>query len=166
MGFDIQLYNGSYATLADFSALIHGKTLAGRLPEVTALAVNQGGPGTSVKILGRRFNGATSVRFGQTPAAAFTVVDDSTIEANSPDLVGGAGHLGEHPGRHVGERRWRHIHGLPCAGRLRCQPFHGVTVGWDDRDRNGQQLHWSLRGCGPVRRGRGLSRWCRPPGWW
>jgi hypothetical protein len=86
--FDSQLYNGSYATLADYSALIHGKTLAGRLPEITALAVNQGGAGTSVKILGRRLTGATGVRFGLMPAAGFTVVNDSTIEAKAPDLVG------------------------------------------------------------------------------
>ncbi|MBC7724914.1 MAG: IPT/TIG domain-containing protein [Burkholderiaceae bacterium] len=44
--------------------------------------------GATVTITGSCFAGATAVVFGNTPAASFTVVDDSTITAVSPAGVG------------------------------------------------------------------------------
>jgi len=42
--------------------------------------------GTPVTITGTGFTGATQVSFGPTPAAAFTVVDDTSITATAPTL--------------------------------------------------------------------------------
>lgn len=55
-------------------------------PTVTSLVPNNGldTGGTTVTVTGTGFTGATAVRFGPTPAASFTVVDDTTITAVSP----------------------------------------------------------------------------------
>jgi hypothetical protein len=55
-------------------------------PRVTAVSTLQGpsSGGTPVTITGTGFTGATQVRFGTTPAAAFTVVDDNSITATAP----------------------------------------------------------------------------------
>jgi uncharacterized protein YkwD len=45
--------------------------------------------GTAVTISGTGFTGATSVKFGTTPAAAFTVVSDTTLTATSPAHAAG-----------------------------------------------------------------------------
>jgi hypothetical protein len=59
---------------------------------VTSVSPNNGplGGGTAVTINGRGFSGGvTGVMFGATPAASFSMVDDSTITAVSPPQAGG-----------------------------------------------------------------------------
>ena len=51
------------------------------VPIIIWFTPSQGGPGTVVAISGISFTGATAVTFGDTPAALFTVYDDSTIYA-------------------------------------------------------------------------------------
>ena len=55
-------------------------------PIVTGVSPSSGPPsgGTSVAIAGLQLTGATSVDFGATPAASFTVNSDSSITATSP----------------------------------------------------------------------------------
>ena len=55
-------------------------------PLVTSLRARSGPPtgGTEVTISGTGFNGATAVRFGDTPARSFTVQSDTRIRAISP----------------------------------------------------------------------------------
>ena len=55
-------------------------------PTVTAVNPNTGSTsgGTPVVISGTNFNGATVVVFGANPAASFTVVNSTTINATSP----------------------------------------------------------------------------------
>jgi hypothetical protein len=86
--FDYQLYGGKYATLADYSALINATSPSGGSPVVTALAVTEGGLGSSVMIRGAQFTGTTQVRFGSTPATSFTVINDSNIDAEAPGVFG------------------------------------------------------------------------------
>ena len=86
--FDYQLYGGKYATLADYSALIHGSSNADGSPVVTALALTEGGAGSTVMIRGARFTDASQVRFGATAAASFTVINDSNIDAKAPGILG------------------------------------------------------------------------------
>ena len=63
------------------------------VPRVTSLSVNQGpsSGGTSVVITGTGLTGATSVSFGGTPAAGYTVTGDSSITAVSPMAPAGTG---------------------------------------------------------------------------
>ncbi len=58
----------------------------GVLPPPAVLSISpSGGPsGTSVKVAGSGFTGATAVTFGATPAASFTVVSDTQLTAVSP----------------------------------------------------------------------------------
>jgi hypothetical protein len=58
-------------------------------PEVTAIAPTFGPVtgNTKVAIAGKNFNGATSVRFGDLPAASFTVDSDTGITATAPRSV-------------------------------------------------------------------------------
>jgi IPT/TIG domain len=60
-------------------------------PTVTALAPNSGttAGGTPVVLTGTNFQGATAVAFGANPAASFTYVNSTTIDATSP--AGSAG---------------------------------------------------------------------------
>ncbi|MFE2873735.1 IPT/TIG domain-containing protein [Embleya sp. NPDC059259] len=53
---------------------------------VTSVAPNFGptAGGTSVTVTGTHFTGSTAVAFGATPAASFTVVNDTTITATAP----------------------------------------------------------------------------------
>lgn len=55
-------------------------------PVVTALTPNSGAPagGTPVVISGTGFTGVTAVAFGGTPAASFSFVNSTTINATSP----------------------------------------------------------------------------------
>lgn len=55
-------------------------------PTVTSVVPNAGldTGGTTVTVTGTGFTGATAVRFGPTPAASFSVVNDTTITAVSP----------------------------------------------------------------------------------
>lgn len=67
-------------------------TAPGTAPTVTALTPTSGpvAGGTSVTITGTGFTGATSVIFGTTPAAAFTVASATQITATSPAHAVGA----------------------------------------------------------------------------
>jgi hypothetical protein len=60
-------------------------------PRVTAVSAAEGpsSGGTPVTITGTGFTGATQVSFGPTPAAAFTVVDDTSITATAPTAPAG-----------------------------------------------------------------------------
>jgi IPT/TIG domain len=59
-------------------------------PIVTGLTPNSGPPvgGTVVSITGLQFTGATTVNFGSTPAASFTLNSDTSITATSPPGTG------------------------------------------------------------------------------
>ena len=59
-------------------------------PAVTGVSPNFGPPGggTTVTISGDNFTEATAVEFGSTPAASFTVTNDTAISATSPPGVG------------------------------------------------------------------------------
>lgn len=61
-------------------------TLPVTTPTITGLSVASGPPagGTSVTITGTNFTGATSVKFGSTNAASFSVTNDTHINATSP----------------------------------------------------------------------------------
>ena len=50
-------------------------------PAISSFSPLTAGVGTSVKILGNYFTGATNVNFGNTAAQSFTVIDDKTITA-------------------------------------------------------------------------------------
>ncbi len=60
-------------------------------PKITGLGTTSGptGGGTSVKIEGTDLDGATSVKFGSTPAASFTIDSESQITAVSPSTSSG-----------------------------------------------------------------------------
>ncbi len=62
-----------------------------RVPTITGLSPARGpvSGGASVAIHGTGFTGATVVTFAPTPAAAFTVVDDSTVVATTPPHAAG-----------------------------------------------------------------------------
>ena len=60
-----------------------------RAPQLTSFSPVYGGTGSTVTISGYHFSGATSVRFGNVPAASFNVISDNTITA-----VVGAGATG------------------------------------------------------------------------
>jgi alpha-tubulin suppressor-like RCC1 family protein len=70
----------------------HGLAIgaAGVLPSVTSVSPNIGPKtgGTSVKVLGSHFTGATAVKFGTTNASSFTVNSDTSISAVSPPGLG------------------------------------------------------------------------------
>nr|WP_223243502.1 YncE family protein [Streptomyces sp. CBMA123] len=55
-------------------------------PTITGIAPAQGpaGGGTTVTLTGSHLTGATAVAFGTTPAASFTVVNDTTVTATAP----------------------------------------------------------------------------------
>ena len=71
---------------ADSQPATAGITVAGPPPTVTAVspATGPAAGGTTVTITGTRFTGATAVRFGTQPAATYTVVNATTITANTP----------------------------------------------------------------------------------
>jgi hypothetical protein len=50
-------------------------------PTITSFTPESGGTGTTVTITGTNLTGATSVRFGSTPAASFTVASPTTMTA-------------------------------------------------------------------------------------
>ena len=68
---------------------------ASNAPSVTSIGPADGPPagGTSVTIQGNDFTGATSVRFGSTPASSFDVVSNSEIQVVSPPGAEGAVHV-------------------------------------------------------------------------
>jgi hypothetical protein len=61
-------------------------------PNVTSITPNRGstGGGTITTITGTGFTGTTSVKFGGTAAASFTVLSDTTISATTPAHDAGA----------------------------------------------------------------------------
>jgi hypothetical protein len=61
-------------------------------PSITGLSPNSGGTagGTSVRISGTNFNGATAVAFANVPAASFTVESASSISATTAAHAAGA----------------------------------------------------------------------------
>jgi hypothetical protein len=56
------------------------------VPKITAISPTTGttGGGTQVSIAGTDFEGTTAVRFGSTPAAAFTIDSENLITASAP----------------------------------------------------------------------------------
>jgi hypothetical protein len=54
------------------------------VPSITSFTPPSGPPGTTVTVTGSAFTGATSVSFGATPAASFTVDSDTQITATVP----------------------------------------------------------------------------------
>ena len=51
---------------------------------VTAMSAGTALPGTQITLTGTSFSGVTAVRFGSTPAAAFTVANNTTLYATVP----------------------------------------------------------------------------------
>jgi hypothetical protein len=85
--------SGSYAAEIPPLAPLHG--LATLDPRITCVGhtqlVPEGGPrsgGTSLLVFGTGFTGATALRFGTTPASAFSVVNDNLIVAAVPAGTG------------------------------------------------------------------------------
>lgn len=70
-------------------------TGSGSGPSVSQVSPNAGpiSGGTLVGILGAGFTGATAVTFGDTAAASFAVVSDSSITATSPPHAAGTVHV-------------------------------------------------------------------------
>jgi IPT/TIG domain len=64
--------------------------VAAAAPTVTGVSPTTGSAagGTSVTITGTGFTGATAVNFGTIPAKSFTVVNDTTIDAVTPEATG------------------------------------------------------------------------------
>lgn len=58
-------------------------------PSVTSFSPTTAGKGVTVTIKGNNFNSATGVSFGETPAASFTIVDNTTITAVTGNGSGG-----------------------------------------------------------------------------
>ena len=65
------------------------------LPVVSGVSPKQGpvGGGTTVTITGTEFTGATTVMFGSSEAASFTVDSDGSITAVSPEALAGTVHI-------------------------------------------------------------------------
>ncbi|MEU9048669.1 MULTISPECIES: IPT/TIG domain-containing protein [unclassified Kitasatospora] len=61
-------------------------------PTITGIAPAQGpaAGGTTVTLTGSHLTGTTAVAFGTTPAASFTVVNDTTVTATAPAASGSA----------------------------------------------------------------------------
>ena len=84
---------GDFATAAPQFSL--GTLVLGSSPAITPVVLSvtpSTGPAeseTAVTISGSYFTGATAVTFGGTNAVSFTVVNDNTITATSPDLPAG-----------------------------------------------------------------------------
>ena len=78
--------------------------IAAAAPTVTGISPTSGpaAGGTPVTITGTGFTGATAVDFGTTAATDVTVVNDTTITANSPRGHRRRGRDRDHAGRHVG----------------------------------------------------------------
>ena len=75
--------------------------------------------GTPVTITGTSFTGATVVDFGPTPATNLTVVNDTTITADSPAGTRHGGRDRDDACRHVGHVSGRSVHIHPSPRRLR-----------------------------------------------
>jgi hypothetical protein len=87
------LGSGNYTGVIPPVYPVHGNVTASSLFDCqtpTALLPSSGtsAGGTSVQINGSGFSGATAVNFGSTPAASFSVVSDSTIDAVAPAGTG------------------------------------------------------------------------------
>ena len=85
--------SGDFSASIPPLAPIHGTGVMGSAIDCipnTALDPDGGptGGGTPVLISGSGFSGVTAVDFGATPATSFKVIDDSTIEADSPPGTG------------------------------------------------------------------------------
>ena len=89
------------------------------VPIITSFTPSSGPAGTSVTITGSSFTTATAVAFGDTPATAFTIVNDNTITATV-----GSGTTGAiervRPPRHGYQRQLLHFH--PGADPYRVLP--------------------------------------------
>ena len=72
-------------TLSDVSVCF----INASVPSVTGIAPAAGAGGSEVTITGTGLIGATSVTFGSVAAAAFTVVDDTTVTTNAPTQPAG-----------------------------------------------------------------------------
>ena len=64
-----------------FCLLALGTFAQSQAPDIRRFEPRTGSPGTFVQIFGKNFKNATKVRFGSVLAAAFTVINDSTIKA-------------------------------------------------------------------------------------
>ena len=91
---------------------ISSRYTAAVAPTVTGLSPTSGptAGGTPVTITGTGFTGATAVDFGTTAATNLTVVNDTTITADSPAGTGTVDVTVTHPGRHVGHVKRRSVH--------------------------------------------------------
>lgn len=67
-----------------------GQVLVAGIPVITSATPEDAAAGEIVTIKGTRFEGATSVKFGASNAAAFTVLDNETIVATLPAGVAGS----------------------------------------------------------------------------
>ena len=68
-------------TTAKGSAALPGFSFKILVPTISSFSPQEGTTGTSITITGTNFTGATSVSFGDTPAASFSVKSDSSITA-------------------------------------------------------------------------------------
>ena len=99
-------------------------------PTVTGISPTSGpaAGGTLVTITGTGFTGATAVDFGTNPATDLTVVNDTTITADSPAGTGTVDVTVDDPRRHVGDlaRRSVHVHRRRRADDHGHQPDRAV----------------------------------------
>jgi len=85
-GFDID--GDGKPELAVSNTLLNNVTILKNIasdPDIDSLSLLSAGVGSNISIIGTRFSGATSVKFGGTPASSFNVVSSTKIDA----VVGG-----------------------------------------------------------------------------
>ena len=82
----IELDDAAYYTHSLSAARILAHYEAARAPSVSSVSPSSGSiaGGDTVTVSGYAFTGATAVNFGSTPAASFSVTNDTTISATSP----------------------------------------------------------------------------------
>ena len=141
--FDIQLYNGSYATLTDYSNQINDTPPTNGSPTVTAIdtIVGPAAAGTTINLYGANFNTATAVKFGSTPAKSFNIKNASDIAVVAPTIGAGAANVTvTNPSGTSAVTAADVFTGYLVPSIQRGEPFGGSAHRRHHRHRHGRQL--------------------------